>query len=77
MTSDRIEQALQMPGGAISGPLIELDVRTLPLGDLTLFGCTAFGKEVFANFVMRIENTKLTALVAKNFPLHELADAQK
>ena len=35
--------------GAIAGPLVELDVRTLYLKDLTLFGCTFQEEEVFEN----------------------------
>ena len=33
--------------GAIAGPIVELDVRTLYLKDLTLYGCTYQPKEVF------------------------------
>lgn len=63
--------------GAIAGPLVELDVRTLYLKDLTLFGCTVLSKEVFPNLVKRIEAEEITALVAKSFALTEIAEAQK
>ena len=63
--------------GAIAGPLVELDVRTLYLKDLTLFGCTVLDRNVFANLVKRIENGEVSALVAKTFRLTELAEAQK
>jgi NADPH:quinone reductase-like Zn-dependent oxidoreductase len=33
--------------GAIAGPVVELDLRTLYLKDLSLFGCTVLGPEVF------------------------------
>ena len=37
--------------GAIGGPLVELDVRTLYLKDLSLFGCTVLEPEVFNNLI--------------------------
>ena len=37
--------------GAIAGPLVELDVRTLYLKDLSLFGCTVLGPDVFKNLI--------------------------
>lgn len=63
--------------GAIAGPLVELDVRTLYLKDLTLFGCTVLSEEVFSNLVKRIEAGEVSALVAKTFALTEIAEAQK
>ena len=63
--------------GAIAGPLVELDLRTLYLKDLTLFGCTVLGKDVFPNLVKRIEAEEVTALVARSFALTQLAEAQK
>ena len=35
--------------GAIAGPLVELDVRTLYLKDLSFFGCTVLEPDVFGN----------------------------
>ncbi len=63
--------------GAIAGPVVELDVRTLYLKDLTLFGCTVLSAEVFPNLVKRIEAGEVSALVAKTFALAEIAEAQK
>ena len=63
--------------GAIAGPIVELDVRTLYLKDLTLFGCTVLSEEVFPNLVKRIEAREVSALVAKTFFLIEIAKAQK
>jgi NADPH:quinone reductase-like Zn-dependent oxidoreductase len=63
--------------GAIAGPLVELDVRTLYLKDLTLFGCTVLSQEVFPNLVKRIESEDISSLVAGTFALTELAEAQK
>ncbi|WP_424946053.1 alcohol dehydrogenase family protein [Candidatus Spongiihabitans sp.] len=63
--------------GAIGGPLVELDVRTLYLKDLSLFGCTVLGKEIFSNLVRRIERNDIAAVVAMTFPLSQIAEAQK
>ena len=41
--------------GAIAGPLVELDLRTLYLWDLTLFGCTWQDEDMFTNLVSYIE----------------------
>ena len=62
--------------GAIAGPLVELDVRTLYLKDPTLFGCTFQEDEVFANLVSCIERGEIRPLVAKTFPLSEIRQAQ-
>lgn len=63
--------------GAIGGPLVELDVRTLYLKDLSFFGCTVLGHEVFSNLVSRIETGAIKPLVAQTFPLEQIADAQE
>ena len=63
--------------GAIGGPLVELDIRTLYLKDLSLFGCTVLEKEVFASLVRRIEQDDIVPVVAKTFPLDQIAEAQK
>ena len=63
--------------GAIAGPLVELDVRTLYLKDLTFFGCTFQDDVVFENLVSYIERGEIRPLVAKTFPLHKIADAQE
>jgi NADPH:quinone reductase-like Zn-dependent oxidoreductase len=63
--------------GAIGGPLVNLDVRTLYLKDLSLFGCTVLEKEVFSNLIKHIEQNDIVPLVAKTFPLDQIARAQK
>ena len=63
--------------GAIGGPLVELDVRTLYLKDLSFFGCTVLEPEVFPNLIKRIENESVRPLVAQVFPLGQIVDAQK
>lgn len=63
--------------GAIAGPLVTLDMRTLYLKDLTLIGCTAWDEPVFGNLISYIERGELRPLVAKTFPLERIADAQR
>ncbi|MDJ0833409.1 MAG: alcohol dehydrogenase family protein [Gammaproteobacteria bacterium] len=63
--------------GAIAGPMVELDVRTLYLKDLSLFGCTVLNPEVFPNLIKRIEAGEVLPLVAKTFPLARIAEAQR
>ncbi|WED25011.1 alcohol dehydrogenase family protein [Vibrio sp. JC009] len=63
--------------GAIGGAMVELDVRTLYLKDLSFFGCTVLEPEVFPNLVQLIEKQKIKPLVAKTFPLHEINVAQE
>ena len=63
--------------GAIAGPLVALDVRTLYLKDLTLLGCTFQEDAVFENLVAYIERGEIRPLVAKTFPLSDIRRAQE
>ena len=63
--------------GAIAGPMVELDVRTLYLKDLTLIGCTFQDDVVFENLVGYIEHNEIRPLVAKTFALEDIALAQQ
>jgi NADPH:quinone reductase-like Zn-dependent oxidoreductase len=63
--------------GAIAGPLVELDVRTLYLKDLTFYGCTYQDDEVFENLVGYIERGEIRPLVAKTYPLSDIREAQQ
>ncbi|MEO6353173.1 MAG: zinc-binding dehydrogenase [Burkholderiaceae bacterium] len=63
--------------GAIGGPLVALDLRTLYLNDLMLIGCTAWDEPVFSNLISYIERGELRPLVAKTFPLDRIAEAQR
>lgn len=63
--------------GAIGGPLVELDVRTLYLKDLSFFGCTVLEAGVFSNLVRRIERKEIKPLLADTYPLRDIAAAQE
>lgn len=63
--------------GAIAGPIVELDVRTLYLKDLSFFGCTVIEPEVFLNLIKRIENKDIRPLISKTYKLEKIVEAQK
>ncbi len=63
--------------GAIAGPIVPLDVRTLYLKDLSFFGCTILDREVFPNLVHYIERGEVQPVVAATFPLSEIVEAQQ
>ncbi len=62
--------------GAIAGPIVEVDLRTLYLHDLSFLGATVMPRFVFENLVHYIENDEIRPLLAKTFPLSDLLDAQ-
>ena len=63
--------------GAIAGPIVELDVRTLYVKDLTLMGCTFQDGHVFENLISYIERNEIKPLVSKSYPLEDIVNAQK
>ena len=62
--------------GAIAGPMVELDIRTLYLKDLTFFGCTFQDPIVFSNLVSYIEAEDIRPVVARSYPLTQIHKAQ-
>lgn len=63
--------------GAIAGPLVQLDVRTLYLKDLSFFGCTVLEPEVFPNLIGIIERGEIRPVVAKTYELKNIVEAQQ
>ena len=63
--------------GAIAGPTVQLDLRTLYLKDLRLLGCTVLEPEVFANLIGYIERGEIKPLVAAQFALSDIVAAQQ
>ncbi|WP_316013224.1 alcohol dehydrogenase family protein [Roseobacter sp. HKCCA0434] len=63
--------------GAIAGPIVELDLRTLYLKDLTLIGSTRQAPEVFSDLVGYIAQGRLRPMVAQTYDLRELRAAQE
>ncbi|MFT7650363.1 MAG: NADPH:quinone reductase-like Zn-dependent oxidoreductase [Candidatus Poriferisodalaceae bacterium] len=64
-----------MASGAIAGPLVELDVRTLYLKDLTLAGSTYQHREVFENLVAYIEAGEVSPVVTGTYQLADIKTA--
>jgi NADPH:quinone reductase-like Zn-dependent oxidoreductase len=62
--------------GAIAGPVVPLDLRTLYLKDLRLLGCTVTTPQVFARLVDLIQAGELRPVVRATYPLAEIAAAQ-
>jgi NADPH:quinone reductase-like Zn-dependent oxidoreductase len=62
--------------GAITGPVVPLDLRTLYLKDLRLLGCTVTTPAAFARLVELIESGALQPIVRAVYPLAAIADAQ-
>ena len=63
--------------GAIAGPIVELDLRTLYLKDLTLIGSTRQDSRIFTDIVRYIQAGEIRPLVAETFPLRGLRAAQE
>jgi NADPH:quinone reductase-like Zn-dependent oxidoreductase len=63
--------------GAISGPVVDLDLRTLYLKDLRLIGCTVLEPGVFSNLVSYIQRGEIKPLVAASFKLEDIVEAQE
>ena len=63
--------------GAIAGPIVELDVRTLYLRDLTLFGSTFQPENIMPDVIGYIEQGELRPLIAQTFALKDLRRAQE
>ncbi len=63
--------------GAIAGPMVELDLRTLYLRDLTFTGSTVIPPHVFQDLVGYISAGDVRPLVAATYPLADLRAAQQ
>ena len=62
--------------GAIAGPIVELDLRTLYLKDQHFAGCTVLDEGVFTRLVGLIERGDIKPLLARSFSLESLSEAQ-
>ena len=63
--------------GAIAGPMVELDLRTLYLRDLTFTGSTVIDLSVTPALIRYIEAGEIQPALAATYPLSELRDAQE
>ncbi|SDX90686.1 NADPH:quinone reductase [Ruegeria halocynthiae] len=62
--------------GAIAGPMVEFDLRTFYLRDLTFAGSTVIDPEVIRNLVRYIEVGEVKPALAAIYPLEQLHEAQ-
>lgn len=62
--------------GAIAGPIVSLDLRTMYLRDLTFTGSTVIGPQVMPNLVRYIEQGAILPALAATYRLEQLREAQ-
>lgn len=62
--------------GAIAGPIVEADLRTIYLNDLTIYGCSYTPHAVFSELVQLVNNGQVRPLVSKTYPLKDIKSAQ-
>jgi len=62
--------------GAIAGPAVTLDLRTLYLKDLQLLGCTWQDETVFDQLLAYVARGQLQPLLARTYDLRDIALAQ-
>lgn len=63
--------------GAIAGPVVNLDLRTLYLKQLELIGSTTGTHEEFADLVGYVERGEIEPLLAGVYPLSRIREAQE
>ena len=63
--------------GAIAGPMVTLDLRSLYLRDLTFTGSTVVPSHVLRDVVGYIERGEVRPVLAATYPLSELRAAQR
>ncbi len=63
--------------GAIAGPIVEFDLRTFYLHDLTFTGATVLPLHIFPDLVGYIESGEIKPILAQAFPLEKLHEAQQ
>ena len=62
--------------GAIAGPIVDLDLRTLYLKDLTFTGSTVLPPDTFGNLVSFIEAGDVQPMLAATYPLADFHEGQ-
>ena len=63
--------------GAIAGPMVDFDLRTFYLRDLTFTGSTVIDREVMPRLIGYIEAGKVKPVLAATYALADLHDAQR
>ena len=63
--------------GAIAGPIVKADLREIYLTDITIHGCSFMSREVFLGLVNLMIEGRVKPVIAKTYPLRDIAKAQK
>lgn len=63
--------------GAIAGPIVQLDLRTFYLRDLTFTGSTVVPPHIFTDLIGYIEREEISPMLAASYPLSDLHTAQQ
>ena len=63
--------------GAIAGPMVQFDLRTFYLRDLSFFGSTVQAPDIMARVVALIEAGRIRPVLGATYPLAELRSAQE
>ena len=63
--------------GAIAGPVVSLDLRTLYLKNLEFYGSTVFRRDTFPKLIEALRAGVLKPVVARVYPLADIRDAQQ
>ena len=63
--------------GAIAGPVVEIDLRTIYLKDLSVLGCTFQEDEVFENLIQYVERGEVRPVVSRTYALADIRRAQE
>ena len=71
------KQGRYVTAGAIAGPTVRLDLRTVYLKHLEIIGSTLGTHQEFADLVSYIEAGKLKPLLARTYPLENIKQAQR
>jgi NADPH:quinone reductase-like Zn-dependent oxidoreductase len=70
------EEGRYVTAGAIAGPLVQLDLRTVYLKRLKIVGVSLGSRRQFEKVLRYIEAGKIRPLLARTYPLAELKRAQ-
>ena len=62
--------------GAVGGPLVKGDLRSVYLNDLTLHGTTNQPREVFAGLVTIINTARIRPVLSQTYPVRDILRAQ-
>ncbi|MXN63610.1 zinc-binding dehydrogenase [Stappia sp. GBMRC 2046] len=62
--------------GAIAGPIVEADLREIYLRDITIHGCSFMSRAVFLGLIDLVISGRVKPIIARTYPLRDIAEAQ-